>query len=241
MAGKSKIVKGALGALTDVYKKTFAPKTYYHYSDSPNIKEFDPGYRKSWIPGDIPKAPSRGATFFTSTPKYANKIFEEEVYSGMFNPSHGSVREQFEDYVDPKYVDSNKFAPTIYPVKIKTDKIFDYNNKKQVDDLINDLSPNPDLIRDGTWDDVVDLIRMGNWQVLEDRSVQKLIKQKGYRGYKTSEPETIGLFYPDKGDVRSIFAKFDPKKSKSGEILASVPIGALVTGGALSDLAEEDF
>jgi hypothetical protein len=103
------------------------------------------------------------------------------------------------------------------------------------------LSPNPDLVRDGKWDDVVDLIRMGNWEVLEDLSVQKLIKRKGYRGYKTSEPGTVALFHSDKGDVRSIFAKFDPKKSKSGDILASVPIGALATGGALSQLADEDL
>ena len=73
-----------------------------------------------------------------------------------------------------------------------------------------------------------------NWTPLNDT----ILKDKGYRGYRTNEPGTIGLFYPDKGDVRSVFAKFDPTKSKSGNILASVPAGALATG-ALSEIVDE--
>ena len=214
MAGKSKIVTGALDALTDAYKRTFDPETYYHTTPHGRLEgdKFDPNF-------SLEDDGGLGATYFTKDKDYANEI-AESWRTDDFWP-------------DPEI--------TIYPVKIKTDKIFDFKNKEQVDNLINDLSPNPDLVRDGKWDDVVDLIRMGNWEVLEDLSVQKLIKRKGYRGYKTSEPGTVALFHSDKGDVRSIFAKFDPKKSKSGDILASVPIGALATGGALSQLADEDL
>ena len=49
----------------------------------------------------------------------------------------------------------------------------------------------------------------------------------------------MGLFNPDKGDVRSLYAKFDPKQAKSGEILASiVPYASVGTIGALAGLEE---
>ena len=48
---------------------------------------------------------------------------------------------------------------------------------------------------------------------------------------------TVGLFNPDKGDVRSIFAKFDPKQSESGNIYASVAGGGAFLGlGALEGI-----
>lgn len=253
MAGKSKIVTGALDALTDLYKRTFDPETYYHGSNVPDIKQFDAGAESSKGGFDNP-----GATYFTTDENYAHEyalgpFLDDNFYRKIDDP-FGNIR----DYVvkgpmekseakkiyegtNFKELDEDGIAPTIYPVKIKTKDLFDFENQKQVDDLISKLSPDPALIRDGTLDDVIYLIREGNWEVLEEQSIQKILKEKGYRGYKTSEPGTVGLFYPDKGDVRSIFAKFDPKKSESGEILASVPAAALATGGALSQLVDEDL
>ena len=75
-------------------------------------------------------------------------------------------------------------------------------------------------------------------KISRNKEIQKLIKKLGFRGYHVDEPGTVGLFYPDKGDVRSIFAKFDPKKSKSGNILASVPIAAMGID-ALSELEDD--
>ena len=133
---------------------------------------------------------------------------------------------------------------TTYPVKIKTKDLFDYKNKEHIAKLdkqigLSRLAANPrrhkvvSQLRDG--------VSTGDPQVLENDWVQDAIKKLGFRGYKIDEPGSVGLFYPDKGDVRSIFAKFDPKKSESGNILASVPAAALATGGALSQLADEDL
>ena len=251
MAGKSDIVRGALDALTDAYKKTFDPETYYHGSNVPDIKKFDPGAESSKGGIDNP-----GATYFTTDEDYALKYglgpFVDDNFYRKIDDPFGNIR----DYVvkgpmkkseakkiyegtNFKELDEYGTAPTIYPVKIKTEDIFDFENKEQVDGLINELSPDPDLIRDGTLEDVIYLIREGNWEVLEEQSIQKILKDKGYRGYKTSEPGTIGRYYPDKGDVRSVFAKFDPAKSKSGNILATVPAAAVATG-ALGDLVEEE-
>lgn len=303
MAGKGKIVTGALEALTDAYKKTFAPETYYHGSNVPDIKKFDTGAESSRGGADNP-----GATYFTTDEDYALKYglgpFVDDNFYRKINDPSGNIR----DYVvkgpmekseakkiyegtNFKELDEYGTAPTIYPVKIKTDNIFDFENEKQVDDLISDLSSGSDLISDVTagsemslkqarqifmsqnkkWsdmtpqeqelhvrardiidkqpneayassertlDDFIYGIREGDWEVLEDQSIQKILKDKGYRGYKVNQPGTVALFYPDKGDVRSVFAKFDPKKSKSGNILASVPAGALAAG-ALSEIVDE--
>jgi len=85
-------------------------------------------------------------------------------------------------------------------------------------------------------------VKVGNWQQLEEPNIQDALKKLGFSGYRTNEAGTIGLFNSDKGDVRSLYAKFDPKQEKSGEILATVTplvttgtIGAL---GALSGLEE---
>jgi hypothetical protein len=249
MAGpKGRIVRGALDALTDV----FDPKTYYHASTEPSITKFDPNALDSWEdfnPG------RRGATFFTSDPNYANRILEDkygEEKINVWETDDSSLK--YEEYLDELFERGE--APTVYPVRIKTDEIFNYKNKKQVEDLLKS-----GLDEDRHWADkeirqfylgpefgyehhhpkikeVFDRIRKGEWGILESSRIQELMKEKGYRGYKTREPGTVGLFYPHKGDVRSIFAKFNPKKSKSGNILASVPAAALASG-IFSELGDE--
>jgi len=232
MPALSKIAKEGVESLTD-FLKSFSDKTYYHYSDAPNIEQFDPKSRDSFA-----GAGSRGATYFTSDPKYANKIFDEKLKN-----------KKLEEYVDSQQ-EFNKFlgvegeiSPTVYPVKIKTDEIFDFENQKQVDDLKVVLAEQmPDAVRDFS-SPINFWLREGSWRFFENEPIQKILKDKGYRGYRTNEPGTVGLFYPDQGDVRSINAKFDPAKAKSGNILASVPAAAAVglSGyGALDALGEEN-
>ena len=213
MGAKSKAVMGAvdalgnkIGALSD-YLKEFDPRTFYHYSDNPDIKKFDPEARGS-IFGDSIDAKDlgyggRGATYFTSDPGFANDIGE-------------SIK---------KSVDS---FPTIYPVRIKTKDIFDFENPEH----LKRLSDEPD--------DIGDDIYEGSYFTFEDEEIQEILKEAGFRGYRTNEPGTVGLFYSDKGDVRSVFAKFDPSKSKKGEILASVPVaGALGALGAVDGTSSD--
>lgn len=210
MAGKAKIVLGALEALTDAYKRTFAPETYYHTTPMGKIEggKFDPNF-------SLEDDGGLGATYFTKDKEYANEVAE---YWKLQDP------------------DSYYSEITTYPVKIKTDNLFDFENEKHVEDLWNSIPENIDL-RAG-----MSIIDEGDYAIMEMAGIQKILKEKGYRGYKTSEPGTVGLFYPDKGDVRSIFAKFDPGKWESGDILASVPAAGLMAlggAGALSQLADE--
>ena len=233
MSAKSKAVMGVvdalgnkIGALGD-YLKEFDPRTFYHYSPEPDITKFDPktindpfgefGGGADYVP------PGRGATYFTSDPKYSNKVMEDihEIGEGK----------DFSDY-DWEEIIGNEQAPTIYPVKIKTKDIFDFENPEHLKRLSEE--GDYDFLRKmEILNEIPSEIEKGDFRTFENEYIQKKLKEAGFRGYRTNEPGTVGLFYSDKGDVRSIFAKFDPSKSKKGEILAAVPAGTLGALGAM--------
>lgn len=229
--------QGALEALADAYKKTFAPETYYHASDSPDIEKFDPKAEPSRFDdfqSEVIRATgNRGATFFTADPSFTDKVIEN-IQTVRFN------RQEADDYYDKIR------GSTIYPVKIKTNDLFDPENIEHLEKFKQNYGSRYYDMNFGETHYYEDKIINKNnevlhqWQVLEDPYVHNALKEAGFRGYLVKdEPDTVALFNPDKGDVRSIFAKFDPKESKSGNILASVPAGAMATG-ALGNLVEEE-
>jgi hypothetical protein len=125
----------------------------------------------------------------------------------------------------------------IYPVKIKTKDVFDYDNNDHIDKLENKILAQ--FSDESEEFDRLSRVKSGDWLALEEPYVQDALQNLGFSGYKTNEPGTVGLFNPDKGDVRSLYAKFDPKEAKSGEILASiVPYASVGTIGALAGLDE---
>ena len=203
MAGKSKLARGALEALTDIYKKQFDSETYYHATPMGKLEggKFDPNFSFEDDGG-------LGATYFTKDKKYGNTAAD------------------FWKDIDP---DSDWSETAIYPVNIKTKNLFDYNNQEHIEKFASEINLSAEELSN---------LKSGDPYILENKEIQKLIKKLGFRGYHVDEPGTVGLFYPDKGDVRSIFAKFDPKKSKSGNILASVPIAAMGID-ALSELEDD--
>jgi len=168
----------------------------------------------------------------TKDPKFYAKdpfVLYNKAIKKMANNAHS---------VDPQKIYTQ--GSQIYPVKIKTKDVFDYENPDHITKLedrilgvFSDDSSEFEMIGD---------VKVGNWQQLEEPNIQDALKKLGFSGYRTNEAGTIGLFNSDKGDVRSLYAKFDPKQEKSGEILATVTplvttgtIGAL---GALSGLEE---
>ena len=233
MAGKGKAGKflegqarGALGALTDAYKKTFDPETYYHATGVPDIKKFDPFAESPH--GAFDEA---GATFFTPDKKLAEHYLYgskgAEYLHGPVDKSSTEAKEIADEYGR---------VPTVYEVKIKTDKLFDPNDESHIQKVYEENKTNFDNI--DNFKNYVDEAMEGASYADPDHDFYEMLKGIGFRGFR-NKPNEVGLFYPDKGDVRSVFAKFDPKKSKSGNILASVPAAALVTGGALSGLVDE--
>ena len=217
----TKIAKKGIESAAD-FLKSFSDKVYYHFSTS-DIKEFDPypGY-DAFGEFDYPgsKFKGRGVTYFTSDPKYANKIgaeikgFEDEDFYN-FDFSNPDERDYF---MNPD--EGFQSGDVIYPVKIKDKNIFDYKKKKDLKKLEKEVGS-----------DSAFAVESGNFRALEDSKIKDALKKLGYMGYKTSEPGTVGMFYPDKGDVRSVFGKFDPKKASSGNILASGLVGYGAFGG----------
>ena len=132
---------------------------------------------------------------------------------------------------------------TVYPVKIKTKDLFDGDNEEDLDVFDNflygrDVDAMLEKIAEvtNTPIDYVNIEKyLKQWRVLEIPEVQQVLKDAGYRGYFTNEPGTAALFYPDKGDVRSAYAKFNPEDKKSGNIMASVA-GSIGVGGALGGI-----
>ena len=219
MAGVlKKLAKEGIENASD-FLKSFRKKTYYHVSPNPDIEKFEVDYPSSF--GD---RATRGAIYFTSDPTYAEDILEELE----------EARYSFDELGD------KECEPyTTYPVKIKKGKIFDFTNKKQMEKLETNLRSafSKKNYRDYAWLQYVNEIGEGNYKYLEDPDVQKVLKKLGFRGYKTSEPGTVGLFYPE--DVRSIFGKFNPEDAKSGNILkAVVPVGGLNLLGATNGESE---
>jgi hypothetical protein len=87
--------------------------------------------------------------------------------------------------------------------------------------------------------------KIGDPFKLQEPDISKAIKGLGFEGFLTNETarfgnRTVGLFYPEKGNVRSVFAQFDPEKSEKGNIYASIipPATTAVGLGALAGLED---
>lgn len=210
-----KLVEPAVENATD-FLKSFSDKTFYH-GTSAEITEFKPNINKNWFGKgkgmNLFKEEEHGrtpATFFTTSKGYAEGFAENRASR---------------DKTDPK----------IYEVKLKTKNVFDYRNPDDVKKLKDSLGLEENS-------GLMSILKTGEPYYYQTDFISNKLKELGYRGYHTNEvsqlgEETIGLFYPDEGDVRSISAKFDPKESESGNIMAAVPVAASV--GALSALPEE--
>ena len=212
MGAKSKLIMGAvdalgnkIGALGD-YLKEFDPKTYYHYSPEPDITKFDPKTTNDPFNEFMyqPKEEGRrGATYFTSDPEYANKIMEDIHEFEEYKDHPDSLKVIQDDLT------RNQQAPTMYPVKIKTKDIFDFENPEHIKRL-SDEGDYDFLRKMRILNEIPSEIEKGDFRTFENEYIQKKLKEAGFRGYRTNEPS----------------------KSKKGEILAAVPVGALGALGA---------
>lgn len=242
-------MKGVLKQMAKkALKDEFDPKTYYH-SSIEDIYKFDPrmpiekgAYGQDSVFNPID---TRGATYFTSDKELANQVLQDKriMTQAEYNRQRRNMASgQYPDFdvdtvYNPKTDEEFLSGSRIYPVKIKTDKLFDYEDDFDFDRLEDKISAK--YSDDSDEYRLLGRVQSGDWGVLERPELQKELKELGFRGYRTNEPGTVALFYPDEGDVRSLFAKFDPKDEKKGEILATiVPYASVATFGSLAGLEE---
>jgi|TARA_R110002020_G_scaffold48763_2_gene138959 hypothetical protein len=223
--------KGALAALKGEYKASFDPQTYYHVSPNPEITTFNPKVSADkglFAAYELNMPEVRGATFFSPARTQMGKqeiLYGDEGHNvGAIYPVRLKTKDIFE-YWDPQHVEKLKKEISSQPSKIEK-PVKDYNLQRSGDLHYFNKENIERWIEEGDIDFTG--VERGNWSAFENVNVNRALKDLGYRGYHTSEEGTIGLFFPHLGDVRSIFAKFDPVKAQSGHILASVPIGGLM-------------
>ena len=219
---------GTLPSEKELIEKGFDPSTFYHGSPRRNIMEFIPkASDRSAFGGYREARKGEPTTFFTESPSYAEGFSLKEgqpVYDEKGNYQYSLPTE----------------SSRIYPVKLKLENVYDYNNPEHRKILENTLGT---TMEEGG--EIGQSLKIGDPFILQQPQISKAIKDSGFSGYLTNETDrfgqrTVGLFNPDKGDVRSIFAKFDPKQAESGNIYASVAGGGAFLGlGALERLEDE--
>ena len=215
----TKIAKKGIESAAD-FLKSFSDKVYYHITTK-DIKEFDPNIsaKKGLYPKedlDYLKGNKRGATYFTKDLNFVDEMLDS------ISKDVGKVNEDFYE------LNTFPTGTNILPVRIKEDNIFDITNKKHINKLENTTSDNQEFMLMT----FIKAAQEGNlpiYKALENHHIQRNLKEAGFRGYKTDESGTVGMFYPE--DIRSVFGKFDPKKSSSGNILASGLVGYGAFGG----------
>ena len=250
---------GSLPSEEELIKKGFDPKTFYHGSPVANIQEFVPQSKdRSAFAGYRPQIKGVPTTFFTEAKDYTNE-FASQGGEQYLDAGLGVMRSKPRE------------SSRIYPVKLKLDNVYNFNNKEHRDLLARELGKNQ---KQRILDKAEELRQVGKPQLASVREeigqnfnvnefkldyetlsgdpfkmqtpeISKAIKKLGFSGYFTNETDrvgdrSVGLFYPEKGDVRSIFAKFDPDKVESGNIYASIipPVTTAVGLGALAGLED---
>jgi hypothetical protein len=211
---------GNLPTEQELTERGFDPSTFYHGSPVKNIDEFVPQASDRTVFGGFrDKRVGEPVTFFSQDPRYV----EGFALKGGMPVNKGGLT-----YYMPHE------SSRIYPVKIKMNNVYDYKNPQHQEMLEQQLGESLDMD-----------VKIGDAFVLQDPKISKAIKDLGFEGFLTNETarfgnKTVGLFYPEKGNVRSVFAQFDPEKSDKGNIYASIipPMATAVGVGALAGLEE---
>jgi hypothetical protein len=112
----------------------------------------------------------------------------------------------------------------IYPVRTNVKKTFDpEKNYKEMEDFLisldgkNGVTGMKSLVTKGHH-------KKGNWVIYENKDVVEELKKRGYDSMRITEDvdgaqDTLAIFDPK--NIRSKFAKFDPAKRNSANILAA--------------------
>ena len=174
------------------------PKTYYHATQAPeDFEAFDLEKR--------PTKRSAAAVFVTPSTNWANDWAVDEL----------ADMDLLEKVDTPK--------PRIMPVITRAKNTFDYDDLGHVTQVMNQADLPPGLDRQH----IADQISIGNWNFIEDRNIQKAIKDLGFDSFFVKEKgvKNMGIFNP--GDVKALFNRgsYDPttadiSKADGGRISA---------------------
>jgi len=187
----------------------FSDDTYYHGTDK-TFDEFD--LTKSSY-DNLGKDWGSRAVFVAPDAKLANlwsKLPQEKYLNlGNFPAYDKFLTNQFKTK-----------SPQVLPLKIRNNNLFDYKNPEHIKQMQKLL---PENISDAK----LKGIKKGNWKHIEDNNIQKSIRNNLFDGFHVKEnvndnvTKGIGMFNP--ANIRSIFARFNPKYAGigAGSIMSS--------------------
>ena len=128
-------------------------------------------------------------------------------------------------FVAPEPATAQYFLPptgegTVYPVYVRAENPFDYQNPQHVDALVTAYDAAPAEVKQFDRNELKSLIEKGAWQVIEQRPIQRLIKNLGHDGFYVSELGTKNLAVYDAGQIKSAVGNVGDFSRKSKKILA---------------------
>ena len=216
----------------------------YHASKQ-DIDEFVPGYddglvfltpskefANNWL-GKGKFKERQGGTGAIEGVRAEIKKFNKEADEILKSLPEDQASRYYEEVLRPKrqqlYREEREADSAIYPVVTRTKKPFVPSEDFGVlEELFGEERFNAPF--GSGFPTYKDALKDGNYLLYETKEVVDFLKSKGYDSMFLKESSgadepftTLAVFDPS--DIRSVNAKFDPKKKGSPKILASVPFG----------------
>lgn len=167
--------------------------------------------------------------------------FGDDVYHGTkarfdeFVADKDSWSKAFFTTPNPKF--ANKFASdglgwnyekggsNVLPLKTRAKNIFDYENPKHIEDLIQN---NPKIHVGEANGPRYGKVGDGSWTTMESEGVQQGIKDLGFDGFTVKEGGVKNTGIYNNADIRSKFAHFNPK-------YAGIGAGSILSANLMAD------
>jgi hypothetical protein len=204
-----------IGSLINDYrnrKKIGAPKIMYH-GTARDITEFRPK--------------QANAIFLTDSPRFAEDFtgmsenyMADEFFKSLGEPEKSVYRKRAEkiskrngtDYADELLEILKEQLPSranIMPVYVRAENPFDYENRDVVKQLINEIKNLEDInallesVDIDSLSDLEMLLRGGNWGIIEEPEIQRLIKKMGFDSFYVMEGFQKNLAVYDPNQIKS--------------------------------------
>jgi hypothetical protein len=168
---------------------------WYHGTNQ-DFSEFKPG--------------ASGAIFVTQSPAFAGSFSKQHMEHWLAGAEESpEYKDIFGGVKKP-----DKHVPNIMPVHVRAEKPFDYENRKHINALIQELGP--DLIFDPHLKNFVDETRQGDWGAIESPPIQAAIKAMGHDSFYVKETGAKNLAVYDPSQIKSATGNqgtFDPSEA----------------------------
>jgi hypothetical protein len=129
--------------------------------------------------------------------------------------------------IEAKLLDVLETGPNVMPLYVRAEKSFDYENRAAVKQLMDEIKNVKDinaLLESNELDSLSDLeefLRKGDWEVIENPEIQRLIKKIGFDSFYVMEDDRKNLAVYDPNQVKSATGNAGSFSRDSKDIMLS--------------------